>query len=238
MQKSRHHRSSLLTYLGAAIRDRRVEQSLTQGEVATAAKLHRTYITDIEAGHRNLSILTYGRLTEALHCSLSLPIIDAERCMKREGASSIYGINGALSKNSQSLHSNSNFYSTLRTESLELFVRANMSRVQFAVELYASHHNAYPKDKGELEESLSGQFPVNPFTRCAECPTIGTAIDEEFSTRTTYLLPPGQIEYSPMNKGANYIIRGGGASGKALSGLSPGRTYVLSGNLRSTNQPS
>ena len=77
------------------MRNRRVDLNLTQAELADSAKLHRTYVTDIEAGHRNLSMLTYGRLTEALSCALSLPILDAERSMNREAMPSVYGIKGA-----------------------------------------------------------------------------------------------------------------------------------------------
>ncbi len=237
MRKSKQHKSSLLEHLGTAMRDLRVDLSLTQDELATAAQLHRTYITDIEAGHRNLSMLTYGRLTEALQCALSLPIIDAERSMERDSASPLFGIKGSLSKASKLLHTSSSFFPILKIESFELDVKANMSRVQLSVETYQGKHNAYPKDQSELEESLHGQFPINPFTNLPERPSIGTAIDEEFATRTSCLLQPGQIEYSPMNRGANYIIRGGAASGKALMGPSPGRTYVLSGNLRIYNQP-
>jgi transcriptional regulator with XRE-family HTH domain len=61
------------------MRNRRVDLKLTQEEVGTAARLHRTYVTDIENGLRNVSFLTLMRLAKALDCPLSLLIIETER---------------------------------------------------------------------------------------------------------------------------------------------------------------
>lgn len=237
MRKVNQHKNVLLTHLGNAMRSRRVDINVTQQELATATKLHRTYITDIEAGRRNLSMLTYGKLTTALRCALSLPMIDAERSMARDSATPLYGFEGGLSRASQLLHSSRTFFRNLESELFELDVVANMTRLQLAVETYAANHHKYPQDKRELEEALCGRELVNPFNRQPEIPTIGTAIDEEFATQTSFELLPGEIEYSPINSGVNYIIRGGAANGKALPGPSPGFTYTLSGNLRSYNQP-
>jgi transcriptional regulator with XRE-family HTH domain len=237
MRKSKQHNNVLLTHLGDALRGRRVDINVTQQELATATKLHRTYITDIESGHRNLSMLTYDKLTQALRCALSVPMMDAERTMRRGPAASLYGKKGALSKSSRLLQSSSDFFPNLEIDSLELVVKAAMSNLQLAVETFAQKHKRYPRNESELRECLCGKLPVNPFTQKAECPSIGTAVDEEYATRVSCVLEPGQIEYSPMNKGANYIIRGGAANGKALPGPAPGSTYVLSGNLRSYNQP-
>jgi len=235
MRKIQRHSHTLLTHLGDAIRHRRIEIGMTQQQLATKTNLHRTYVTDVESGHRNISMLTCFSLTEALLCALSLPLTTAERALK--GIVSPYGTKGGLSKASQLLHSNDRFCQELDIVALELEVRANLSKLQGAVETYAREHKLYPRDLNELSEALSDQFPINPFSKKREEPTIGTAIDEELATRFTCFLRPGELEYSPLRKAANYIIKGGGANGKALAGPSAGSTYVLSGNLRTNNQP-
>src|SRR4030095_2137505 len=78
MQKSKQHRKRVLRALGAAIRNRRVDLELTQEQLGGAVELHRTYVTDIEGGLRNLSFLTLMRLAQGLECSLSELIGDAE----------------------------------------------------------------------------------------------------------------------------------------------------------------
>ena len=58
------HRS--LVALGESLRDRRVELEMTQYELARRCGMHRTFITGIERGESNVSILTLLRITEAL----------------------------------------------------------------------------------------------------------------------------------------------------------------------------
>ncbi len=105
------------------------------------------------------------------------------------------------------------------------------------VENYSRKENCYPNDGDQLGDALAGRLAINPFTQRPERPALGTAIDEELAARVPSIMRPGEIEYSSINKGANYIIRGGGADGKGLAGNTLGRIYVLSGNLRSNNQP-
>jgi transcriptional regulator with XRE-family HTH domain len=237
MLKTKQHQHLLLTHLGDAIRNRRVDSGFSQQELASKTDMHRTYITDIEAGNRNISMLTYSRLTEALKCAASLPLFEAERSMAQESASPLYGSKGGLSRASLLLHLQNGFCRNLDIVALELQVKASMSRLQVCVENYSRKLNCYPNDGDQLVEALSGQLAINPFTKTPECPSLGTAIDEELATRVSSIMRPGEIEYSSINKGANYIIRGGGADGKGLSGHSLGSIYVLSGNLRSNNQP-
>jgi transcriptional regulator with XRE-family HTH domain len=237
MRKNKHHSHSLLTHLGDAIRNRRVDLGITQQELASKTELHRTYITDIEAGNRNISMLTYSRLTDALQCAVSLPLVEAERSMAQMSASPLYGIKGGLSKATKLLHLQSSFCPDLHIIALELQVKASMSKLQVSVESYWRKHNVYPNDVTELMEALTDQLPINPFTNKPERPSMGTAIDEEAAIRVSSILRPGEIEYSPIEKGANYIIRGGGNDGRGLAGQTLGCTYVLSGNLRTSNQP-
>jgi transcriptional regulator with XRE-family HTH domain len=47
---------------GDAVRDRREELGLTQEEFAERAGIHRTYLSDIERGTRNVSLVNIERL--------------------------------------------------------------------------------------------------------------------------------------------------------------------------------
>jgi len=78
MQKSKQHQRKALKALGEAVRNRRLELRLTQEELAFEVELHRTYITDIEGGLRNLSFLTLLRLVRGLNYSLTALMDDAE----------------------------------------------------------------------------------------------------------------------------------------------------------------
>jgi len=52
--------------LGLAIKRRRLSQGLTQEQLAEAADLHWTYISGIERGIRNISILNLCHIAHAL----------------------------------------------------------------------------------------------------------------------------------------------------------------------------
>lgn len=56
---------------GDAIRSRREELGVTQEELAERARIHRTYLSDVERGTRNLSLVNIERLAQALSLSLS-----------------------------------------------------------------------------------------------------------------------------------------------------------------------
>jgi transcriptional regulator with XRE-family HTH domain len=68
---TRHSKSEhLLLGLGASISKRRMELGLSQEELAEKSKVHRTYISDVERGVRNISILTLERISLALDIPL------------------------------------------------------------------------------------------------------------------------------------------------------------------------
>lgn len=72
MGKARQqHRDRILKALGAAVRCHRLHLQLSQEELGARANLHRTYITDIENGLRNLSFLTLVKVTGALELAPS-----------------------------------------------------------------------------------------------------------------------------------------------------------------------
>ena len=56
---------------GFAVKSRREELGLTQEELANGAGIHRTYLSDVERGSRNLSLLNIERLAAALSLSMS-----------------------------------------------------------------------------------------------------------------------------------------------------------------------
>ena len=56
---------------GFAIKVRREELQLTQEELADRAGIHRTYLSDVERGSRNLSLINIERLAVALTLRIS-----------------------------------------------------------------------------------------------------------------------------------------------------------------------
>ena len=56
---------------GFAVKVRREEQGLTQEELAEKAKIHRTYLSDIERGSRNVSLINIEKVAAALSLTIS-----------------------------------------------------------------------------------------------------------------------------------------------------------------------
>ncbi len=82
MKKNNQHRNDFyLQCLGDAVRGRRVDLLFTQDTLATQCNLHRTYVTELESGFRNLSILTLVKVSVALSLPLSQLIKDTELLM-------------------------------------------------------------------------------------------------------------------------------------------------------------
>lgn len=59
-------------HFGAAVRSRRDHLGISQEELAGRAGLHRTYISDVERGARNVSLESIHRLATALEVPLSV----------------------------------------------------------------------------------------------------------------------------------------------------------------------
>ena len=64
---------------GFAVRVRREELGLTQEDLADKARIHRTYLSDIERGTRNVSLINIERVAAAL----SLPVSELFRLVER-----------------------------------------------------------------------------------------------------------------------------------------------------------
>ncbi|HTK82188.1 MAG TPA: helix-turn-helix transcriptional regulator [Bacteroidota bacterium] len=60
-----------LAKLGSAIRSLRQNLGISQEELAHRSGLHRTYITDIERGARNVTMESVTKLARALNVPLS-----------------------------------------------------------------------------------------------------------------------------------------------------------------------
>ena len=64
---------------GFAVKVRREALGLTQEDLAERARIHRTYLSDVERGGRNLSLVNIERLAQALRLSLSALFALVER---------------------------------------------------------------------------------------------------------------------------------------------------------------
>ena len=62
--------SDILSRYGRALRKIRTELGISQEELADLCGLHRTYISDVELGKRNLSLENIERISIALKMSL------------------------------------------------------------------------------------------------------------------------------------------------------------------------
>jgi transcriptional regulator with XRE-family HTH domain len=63
---------NLCKLVGQNIRKYRLEKKLSQEELAFESGLHRTYISSLERGKRNATILVLGQIADALKIKPSL----------------------------------------------------------------------------------------------------------------------------------------------------------------------
>lgn len=125
-------------------------------------------------------------------------------------------------------------------EAKNLAVKQNMKRVQAYAEAYFKDHTyMYPSQiddefkcyfpGGDLAKKKPGNGLTNPFTGQAEFPVIGEVKDAKGArTGKTKPLKRGVIEYSPINGGKSYAVRGGGYTDKEISIVTGDSPYVLS----------
>jgi transcriptional regulator with XRE-family HTH domain len=69
----------LVSALARVLEARRQTRQMSQEELARRAGLSRTYLSDIERGLRNISVLTLHKLAEALDSQASVMLLEAER---------------------------------------------------------------------------------------------------------------------------------------------------------------
>lgn len=68
---AKRSRADIRERFGDAVRTRREELNLTQEDLAERAGIHRTYLSDVERGSRNLSLINIERLAAALSLLIS-----------------------------------------------------------------------------------------------------------------------------------------------------------------------
>lgn len=69
--KKKSGRPDIRERFGFAVKARREALGLTQEDLAEKARIHRTYLSDVERGTRNLSLVNIERLAAALDLSIS-----------------------------------------------------------------------------------------------------------------------------------------------------------------------
>ncbi len=74
-----HKIAKISAIFGQAVKVRRHELGFSQEELAWRAGLNRTYVTDIERGARNLSLVTIEKLAQALQTPLSALLRDIDK---------------------------------------------------------------------------------------------------------------------------------------------------------------
>ena len=69
--KKRRAQADVRERFGYAVKMRREELALTQEDLAHKARIHRTYLSDVERGTRNLSLINIELLAGALGLPMS-----------------------------------------------------------------------------------------------------------------------------------------------------------------------
>ncbi len=69
---------NILVRYGKVVRRLRLEKNISQEELAELCGLHRTYISDIELGKRNVSLENIERIAASLAISLSAMFKEVE----------------------------------------------------------------------------------------------------------------------------------------------------------------
>ena len=69
----------ILNCFGRAVRRMRQDQHISQEQLADKCGLHRTYISDIELGKRNVSLENIEKVALALNMSITELFIEVER---------------------------------------------------------------------------------------------------------------------------------------------------------------
>lgn len=90
LMAKRRGSADIFERFGDALRARREALGLTQEALAEAAAIHRTYLSDVERGTRNVSLLNIERLAAAL--SIPLPNSSRRWADCADGTSTAHGL--------------------------------------------------------------------------------------------------------------------------------------------------
>jgi len=69
----------LVVSLGQVLQEQRLLLGMSQTQLAEASEFHRSYISDVERGYRNISLRNLSRLAMALNIPVSTALMQAER---------------------------------------------------------------------------------------------------------------------------------------------------------------
>lgn len=61
---------SIKKNFGLRLKELRLSKNMSQEELAIKSELHRTYISSVEIGNRNISIVNIEKLATALKCEI------------------------------------------------------------------------------------------------------------------------------------------------------------------------
>ena len=76
MRKYLDEEKDQLVAFGLRVRSRRLLLNLSQEELAELTDLHRTYVSSVERGERNISLLNITRISAALKVKPSFLVAD------------------------------------------------------------------------------------------------------------------------------------------------------------------
>ena len=77
-----NRRMSEQASFGSVVRSRRLALGISQEELASRARVHRTYIGSVERGERNISLLNIHALAKALSTTAGSLLTEAEKLME------------------------------------------------------------------------------------------------------------------------------------------------------------
>jgi transcriptional regulator with XRE-family HTH domain len=69
----------LVVALGQVLQEHRNQLHLSQSQLAESSQFHRSYISDVERGYRNISLKNLSKLAQALKVPASTLLMLAER---------------------------------------------------------------------------------------------------------------------------------------------------------------
>lgn len=71
MVKLKDKKTPLQKEFGSIVRKRRLKLQITQEELAEQAHLHFTYVSSLERGERNVSLVNINKLAKGLGCTMA-----------------------------------------------------------------------------------------------------------------------------------------------------------------------
>ena len=69
---------------GKAVRELRQQKNISQEGLADLCGLHRTYVSDVERGHRNISLQNIEKIAIALQISITKIFTEMERLNEKQ----------------------------------------------------------------------------------------------------------------------------------------------------------